>query len=310
MDEFYTAQEVADLLRIKKTTVYDLIKKNKLPSSKVGKQIRVNKSDLDEYLRQTGGTEKVYVKPVADASDSAIRVQDYLKNTNGLIIGSQDDLLSVFCSHFQLEPDNLPVVQQSLNVYDCLYSLYYEKIHAAFIPIRSSGINGSLQYMMPGTSLVQVTAAELEYGFYLKKGSRRDTRTGAELLLAGGTVMFGSKGSMSRIILDQMMKDAGISIEQVKVCSRESISDLAAAIAVENGQADLAIGSRAICSQFPDLTFVPVVKTDLCLVFDRKYLNHPAFQGMIRVLQSEVFQRRLMQMDGYGAAHTGKMHIL
>ena len=69
MDEFYTAQEVADLLRIKKTTVYDLIKKNKLPSSKVGKQIRVNKSDLDEYLRQTGGTEKVYVKPVADASD-------------------------------------------------------------------------------------------------------------------------------------------------------------------------------------------------------------------------------------------------
>ena len=59
METFYTAQEVADLLKIKKTTVYDLIKKNRLPSSKVGKQIRISKEDLDAYLKQKseGGKE-------------------------------------------------------------------------------------------------------------------------------------------------------------------------------------------------------------------------------------------------------------
>lgn len=309
MEEFYTAQEVADFLKIKKTTVYDLIKKNRLPSSKVGKQIRINKSDLDEYLRQTGGSEKVSVKPVADASDSAVRVQDYLKNTNGLIIGSQDDLLSVFCAHFQLEPDNLPVVQQSLNVYDCLYSLYYEKIHAAFIPILPNDVNGSLQYMLPGISLVQVTAAGTEYGFYIKNDRKWNGQSGSELVMSAGHVLCGSKGSISRIILDQMLKEAGISFDKVKVCGRESISDLAAAIAVENGQADLAIGSSVICSQFPGLTFIPLIKADICLVFNRMYLNHPAFQGMIRVLQSDIFKRRLMQIDGYETERTGKLNI-
>ena len=36
MNKVYTAQEVADKLKIKKSTVYDLIKRGELSSSKVG----------------------------------------------------------------------------------------------------------------------------------------------------------------------------------------------------------------------------------------------------------------------------------
>ena len=35
MNKLYTAQEVADRLKIKKTTVYELIKRNELESSKM-----------------------------------------------------------------------------------------------------------------------------------------------------------------------------------------------------------------------------------------------------------------------------------
>ena len=37
MNKLYTAQEVADRLKIKKTTVYELIKRGELESSKIGK---------------------------------------------------------------------------------------------------------------------------------------------------------------------------------------------------------------------------------------------------------------------------------
>ena len=50
MNKFYTAQEVADKLKIKKTTVYELIKRGELSSSKIGKQLRVSEEQLAQYL--------------------------------------------------------------------------------------------------------------------------------------------------------------------------------------------------------------------------------------------------------------------
>jgi putative molybdopterin biosynthesis protein len=46
-----TAEDVAQRLRIKKYTVYELIKRGELPSSRVGKQVRVSQDELDRYLR-------------------------------------------------------------------------------------------------------------------------------------------------------------------------------------------------------------------------------------------------------------------
>ena len=51
MNKVYTAQEVADKLKIKKSTVYDLIKRGELSSSKVGKQLRVSEEQLSQYLK-------------------------------------------------------------------------------------------------------------------------------------------------------------------------------------------------------------------------------------------------------------------
>ena len=46
MNKLYTAQEVADRLRVKKTTVYELIKRGELSSSKIGKQLRISEEQL------------------------------------------------------------------------------------------------------------------------------------------------------------------------------------------------------------------------------------------------------------------------
>ena len=51
MNKVYAAQEVADKLKIKKSTVYDLIKRGELSSSKVGKQLRVSEEQLFQYLK-------------------------------------------------------------------------------------------------------------------------------------------------------------------------------------------------------------------------------------------------------------------
>ena len=40
--ELLTAEEVARLLRVQKSTVYSMIKRGEIPSRKIGKQLRVN----------------------------------------------------------------------------------------------------------------------------------------------------------------------------------------------------------------------------------------------------------------------------
>lgn len=49
--EYLTIEEVAKLLRVSYLTVYRWIKANKLSAYKAGKQYRIKKSDLDEYIR-------------------------------------------------------------------------------------------------------------------------------------------------------------------------------------------------------------------------------------------------------------------
>ena len=45
-----TPVEVAELLKITKNTVYELIKRGELPSYKVGKKIRVDTKDVKENI--------------------------------------------------------------------------------------------------------------------------------------------------------------------------------------------------------------------------------------------------------------------
>ena len=52
MNKLYTAQEVAERLKIKKTTVYELIKRGELESSKIGKQLRISEEQLSRYFQK------------------------------------------------------------------------------------------------------------------------------------------------------------------------------------------------------------------------------------------------------------------
>jgi excisionase family DNA binding protein len=50
--EFLTVSEVAEFLRIGKTTVYELCKYNpSFPAVRIGRQLRVFKSELIEWLK-------------------------------------------------------------------------------------------------------------------------------------------------------------------------------------------------------------------------------------------------------------------
>ena len=62
--ESLNAIEVAEILNITKNTVYELVKRGELPGYKVGKKLRIDRSDVDNYIesQKIGYTNKTINK--------------------------------------------------------------------------------------------------------------------------------------------------------------------------------------------------------------------------------------------------------
>ena len=133
MNKIYTAQEVANRLKIKKTTVYDLIKRGELKASKVGKQLRISQQQLDDYLGlhpkdSHSSLSKLSFSAVSDipayTDEQALRKIDYLNNSSGLIISSQESAIVEHLRSFtQITEGSLPMLHSYMNDYNSLYSL-------------------------------------------------------------------------------------------------------------------------------------------------------------------------------------------
>jgi excisionase family DNA binding protein len=55
MSDLLTLAEVAETLRVSRTTAYVLARSPEFPAARVGRQIRVPRARLDEWLRARGG---------------------------------------------------------------------------------------------------------------------------------------------------------------------------------------------------------------------------------------------------------------
>jgi putative molybdopterin biosynthesis protein len=56
IDEFYTPQEVAKMLRVTRTTIYEHIKSGQLKAIRVGNRYRITEAHLEEYIQQNAVT--------------------------------------------------------------------------------------------------------------------------------------------------------------------------------------------------------------------------------------------------------------
>ncbi|TWH51614.1 helix-turn-helix domain-containing protein [Sporomusa sp. KB1] len=50
---YYTAEEVAALLKITRFTVYKMINRGELPGYRIGREFRIEAADLDAFIRKS-----------------------------------------------------------------------------------------------------------------------------------------------------------------------------------------------------------------------------------------------------------------
>ncbi len=317
MEKIYTTQEVADQLKIKKSTVYELIKRGELRANKVGKQIRISQEQLDEYLKVPNSSSSFQADEslpgIMDiplfTADSAIRQMDYLLNASGPIISSQESrVVELLRSQLSLCPDSLPILHSYMNEYNSLYSLYYEKTHMAltsFCTSREGQEIEQIQSLLPGKEAVIIHICSLLAGFYIRKGNPKDIHTLKDICRPDIRFINREKGNGYRIYLDSSLTAQSIEKNAIHGYQKECLSHMSAANAVASGAADAGIGDISHLVAYPQLDYIPLSSVSMDLVFSKEALNHPAFQRIADTISSQEFKNSLLPFKGYEIGKTG-----
>ncbi|MDO4274235.1 MAG: helix-turn-helix transcriptional regulator [Eubacteriales bacterium] len=304
MNKLYTAQEVADKLKIKKTTVYELIKRGELNSSKIGKQLRVSEEQLSQYLNSSQQRARESGLHLPDSQpESSMLKRDYLLHSSGLILSGQTSpALELLQSQMAVHPDGLPILQSHMNSYNGLYALYFQKAHIA----SASLDRDTIRKLVPGISLEAVCLYEYPIGLYVQKGNPKNITALTDLTRADVILANREKGSTRRIFLDEKLKHLGISPEEISGYHNELVSDLSTAAAVAGHKADAAVGEEYVARQSQCLSFLPLETLPMYLVAETSSMGKPGFSALLEIVCSEDFKTSLRNQTGYDISHTGE----
>ena len=141
-------------------------------------------------------------------------------------------------------------------------------------------------------------------GLMVKKGNPKGIRGIGDL--PGCRYANRQRGAGTRVLLDHLLKQAGIRPEQIDGYELEVATHMAAAALVKEGGVDAAMGIYAAAKAM-DLDFIEVGKEEYDFAIERKNLELPFVQAFIHALQSEPFLDRVREAGGYGTEGIGEI---
>lgn len=302
-NELMTVQEVADLLRIKRNTVYEMLKRGDLPSAKVGKQLRVKRGDVLGKLAGVFNTR---------ASEQAAPVA--VRGRASLVLCGQDPSLDLIAAHMSAKPGMPEVLRSHQGSYNALAALYAGRADIATCHLWDEKAQEyNLPYitrLLPGMPALVVRLFGRAAGFYTAAGNPLGLTGWADLARPGIRLVNREKGSGIRVLIDEKLRARSLSPASIRGYGDERPNHAAVAIAVAGGEGDVGVGIQSVARQVPDVHFVPLQKEwyDMVIPLDRA--EEPAMRAVVQFACSDEFRRELDRIGTYDFTESGKIFRL
>ena len=290
-----STQEVADILHVSKSTIYDLIRRGEIHSYKIGRKVRFTQDDVDAYIARSRHEHSTRAVKNVDVSSELFASKDDEKS---FIISGQDVVLDLLANHLQQEGVNTQ--RAYLSGFEGLLSLYEGKVNAAACHLYDGeGFNASyVKSLMPGIPAVLINISYRRLGFYVKAGNPKNIKGWEDLRREDITVLNRRPGSGARIVLDIQLKKMGLDARNVKGYENIMKSHLTMAAAVADGEADMALGTERVSKQMEGIEFIPLLEEKLELVVRRDSLESEPVKTLIKILMSRDFNREAGRFSG------------
>lgn len=307
-----TPQEVADILKITKNTVYELIKRGELNAYKVGKKLRIDMNDIEAYKNRARGPKDPLPASGDGRPSSQFRPQlpnDDVPRNTGFVICGQDALLDILSRYLEQHPRGTQALRSYVGSYNGLYALYQGRVQVATAHLWDGDSDRyNIPYvrrMLPGTPAIIVHLACRVQGFYVARGNPKGISGWEDLRREDITIVNREKGSGTRVLLDEHLRIMHTSTNAVSGYENECSSHLAVASTVARGEADLGMGNEKAGLQVKGVDFIPLQTERYELVMKREDMNKPPFEAILDILRSSEFKAELLGIGGYDLKETG-----
>lgn len=308
-------QEVADILKIAKNTVYELIKRGELEAYRIGRKVRVDMKAVEEYKARSKGQKNSSFKVTESPRMHTVQPRQWsleeIPQNRGFVLCGQEALLDVLSRYLEYHPNGIQTYRSYIGCYNGLFALYQGKVEIATAHLWDGDTNTyNTEYvrrLLPGVPAIVVHLACRMQGFYVKKGNPKSINTWEDLKRPDITIINREKGSGTRVLLDEHLRLMGVYGSSIQGYDRECASHLAVASNIVRGGADVGLGNEKTALQVEGIDFIPLHKERYELVFKKEDANKPHFRALIDILSSEEFKEELLGIGGYDISETGKI---
>lgn len=220
--------------------------------------------------------------PLIDEAADELRRQDIRAYVSSAHVGSMGAILAISRGEGQL--GGIHLLDEADGSYNASYvERYFPNGGVALVECvrRAQGLMVAADNPLKVTSVADLT----------KEGLRYANR---------------QKGAGTRVLLDYLLKQSGISTGDVFGYEREEQTHTAVAAQIAAGSADCGLGILSAARMY-GLGFVPVCEETYDLLVSLAAMETPQVRAFLRVLSSEGFVRRLNALGGYSCGQPGRI---
>ena len=258
--DLMTVTEVADYLRVRERTIYELVRTQRIPSCKLSGKLLFPRRLVELWVAQSADypqaqTHLAAPPPVIAGSHDPLLEWAARESKCGLALlvdGSTGGIHSLLAGH---------AVACGLHLIDPVTGDY-----------NASGLARS----PPGLDFVVIEWARRRQGLVVARGNPARIGSVGDLKNANVRVATRQPGSGSALLLSKLMADAGFGAEDLRVAGTPVSSETDIAVAVREDKADTGLAIEAVARQ-QGLDFVPLQWEQFDLVVRR-----------VRILRSTV----------------------
>ncbi|WP_026679427.1 helix-turn-helix transcriptional regulator [Fictibacillus gelatini] len=296
----YTVEEVAGLLRVSKLTVYDIIKKGELPAFRVGRQMRIDQADLENYKR---GNRQSAVVP--SHNEKLQKVEKSSPRT--VVISGQDMVLDLLASEIEKNSPLRPL-RSYVGSLNSLISMYQGECDIVSLHLFD-GETGEynvpyVKKLLTGHSYTVVNLVSRMAGFYVPNGNPQNIQTWSDLSKPFIQLANREKGSGARVLLDEQLILHNISPNIISGYENEESNHLSVASAIASGRANVGIGIEK-AARIVGIDFIPLIQERYDLVILKS--SGELLNVVKQILRSDAFKKEVASIGGYDVSLTGEV---
>lgn len=307
----YTPDEVAQLLKISRYTVYELIKRGELAAYRVGRNMRIEKADIESYKQRSKTRPSPAAKTQTVTEKSSLSAPSVDLAETSLIICGQDIVLDILTRHLNKLFPTIKFLRNYIGSIDGLTALYKGQANVVAIHLWDSDADDyNLPYvrrLMPGHQAIVINLVYRQEGFYVAQGNPKNITTWKDLTRPDVRFINRERGSGARVLLDEKLRLESIPHHLITGYYEEELSHMAVASKVARGEADVGLGIEKAAQQVANLDFIPLQKERYDLVIRQEDLAQPHFKALLQILRSPAYRKEVEGLGGYDISQMGEI---